>query len=78
MTGRELIIYILENHLEDEPVIQGDKILGFLDINEAAQKFNVGPATVFAYTTLGYLKHDVLHKTLLIPANAEVNFPPKE
>ena len=28
MTGREMIIFILENHLEDEEIIQDGKIVG--------------------------------------------------
>lgn len=46
MTGRDLIIYILENHLEDEQVFQNGKILGFMTVNEAALKFDVGPETI--------------------------------
>ena len=42
MTGRELIIYILENDLENEPVFQDDKLIGFLNEREAAVKLNVG------------------------------------
>ena len=40
MTGKDLIIYILQNNLENE------RILDLMTIDEAALKFNVGPATI--------------------------------
>ena len=46
MTGRELIIYILENGLEDEPVFKDGKFIGFITIGEAAAKMDVGSATI--------------------------------
>lgn len=50
MTGRELIVYILENHLEDEPVFKDGTFVGFIPVNEAAAKMGVGSATIFALT----------------------------
>lgn len=49
MTGRDLIIYILSNHLEDEPVFQNGNILGFVTIDQAAALLDVGAATVCAW-----------------------------
>lgn len=46
MTGKELIIYILQNDLEDMPVSIDGSFLGFLNTKQAAAKFNVGEATV--------------------------------
>lgn len=46
MTGRDLILYILTNGLEDKPIYEDGKILGFLTATEAAEKFNVGLATI--------------------------------
>ena len=52
MTGRDLIIYILENNLEDELVFKDGKILGLMTVSEAADKFDVGPETIkFWYET---------------------------
>ena len=39
MTGRDLIMYILNNSLEDEPVYDDGRVLGFISIVEAAAKF---------------------------------------
>ena len=41
MTGRDLIIYILENGLEDEPVFKDGKFIGFITTGEAAVQCNV-------------------------------------
>ena len=40
MTGRDLIIYILENNLENEILIN------IMTVEEAASKYEVGPATI--------------------------------
>lgn len=68
MTGRELILYILQNNLEDEPVIKDGKLVGFLSINEAALIFNVGPASVKTWVELGLLDGVRIGDTIYIPA----------
>ena len=40
MTGRDLIMYILSNGLENEPIYENGKILGFMNEMEAAIKFD--------------------------------------
>ena len=49
MTGRELIIYILLNGLENE------KIDGIMNENEAAEKINVGVSTIRTSFKLGII-----------------------
>lgn len=49
MTGKELILYILQNNLEDTVVLNGAIFVGFMTVEEAAVKFNVGTATVKAW-----------------------------
>lgn len=56
MTGRELMMYILENHLEDEVVIQDGVFVGFMTEEEAAVKFKVGVATIKAWYACGKVK----------------------
>ena len=46
MTGRELILYILENRLEDMPMFDAESIFGLMSLREAAAKFDVGYATM--------------------------------
>lgn len=70
LTGRELIIYILENHLEDEPIFNDGIFLGFMSEMEAAIKFEVGIATIRVWYDRGLLKGVKLGNTIYIPVNA--------
>ena len=72
MTGRELIIYILSNGLEDEPIYEDGKILGFITASEAAEKFNVGLATIKVWINEGMLDGIRIGEELYIPANADL------
>lgn len=69
MTGKELIIYILENNLENEPVFKDGKFIGLMTLSEAAIKFNVGTATVKAWYMLGLLKGITIGGVVLLYAN---------
>lgn len=71
MTGRDLIIYILENNLENEPVITDDKMLGFMSVSEAALKFEVGVSTINLWIRLGYIPHICIGGVWLIPGNTK-------
>lgn len=72
MTGRELIIYILANGLEDKPIYEDGKILGFITAIEAAEKFNVGLATIKVWINEGMLDGIRIGEELYIPANADL------
>lgn len=71
MTGRELIIYILENHLEDKQVFEDGKLLGFMTAMEAATKFEVGLATVYVWANQGELPGVRIGDDLYIYVNAQ-------
>lgn len=68
MTGRDLIIYILANGLEDEPVFKDGKFIGFLTPGEVAEKMGVGSATVCSWTALGMLEYAYVPAGIHIPA----------
>lgn len=68
MTGRDLIIYILENGLEDKPVFEDGRLVGFLTIEEAAVKKDVGPATIMAAINMGNIKAEYVKGGFYIPA----------
>lgn len=51
MTGKELILYILQNNLEDEIVIKDGMFIWLMSEDEAAAKFGVGVSTVRAWYT---------------------------
>lgn len=72
MTGRELIIYILENHLEDEPIFENGQIVGFMSLTEAACKFDVGAETIRVWINQGRLDAINVHNEIYIPFNAAV------
>lgn len=72
MTGRDLIIYILENHLEDEKLFKDGKIPGLLTYEEAAVKFGVGVSTIKAWVDCGSLKEVGIYNDKFIPANAKL------
>jgi hypothetical protein len=72
MTGRDLIVYILANGLEDEPIYGDGKLLGFINPIEAAAKFNVASPTIYIWVDLGMLDGVWIGDTLYIPAKAEL------
>lgn len=55
MTGKELILYILEHDLENEVVIENGIFVWLMDEEEAAVKFDVGVATIRAWYICGML-----------------------
>ena len=67
MTGRELILYILTNNLENEPVVKDGKPVGFLTITEAAIKFGVGEATIMTWIALKELTGIRIGNVIYIP-----------
>ena len=55
MTGRDLILYILQSKLEDEIVIKDGIFVWLMNEEEAAVKFGVGIAQVKAWYVCGML-----------------------
>lgn len=83
MTGKELILYILQNNLENTIVLDGGFFIGFLTEEEVAAKFNVGVATIRAWyyckwlegTEIGdslYFRKDVADPRITIKIGNEV------
>lgn len=68
MTGRDLILYILENNLEDELVFNKGKLLGFMNAVEAATKFNVGLSTIKVWMDTGKLPYLRIGSYFFIPS----------
>lgn len=56
MTGRDLIIYILENNLEDTELFIRDFMPLFITAETAAVRWNCGAATVKAMIDMGKVK----------------------
>ena len=64
MTGRELVLYILANNLEDDTV-------SFMTMS-AAVKFHVGIETIRAWVSLGQLDSIQINGEIYIPEKAVV------
>lgn len=56
MTGKELILYILQNNLEDTIVLEDGFFVGFMTTEDVAVKFNVGVETVRAWYACNMIK----------------------
>lgn len=69
MTGRDLIVYILDNHLEDHLVFEDGDFLGFITAAEAAQNCGVGEGTVRVWISRGLVGGIKINDTLYVPAN---------
>lgn len=72
MTGRELIIYILMNNLEDKEIIADGKLVGFMNEKETAIKFGVDIPTIKAWLSLGMLKGITIGNSVYFPKDAVV------
>lgn len=69
MTGKDLIIYILENNLENEPVFKDGKFLGFKTVTEVAEECGVGTETVRVWVQLDMIPSVFVSSVPIIPAN---------
>lgn len=65
MTGRDLIIYILQNHLEDTEILTDSNHM-FLTVEEAAVKYGTGVAAIKAMINRNILKGMKIGETYLI------------
>ncbi len=72
MTGRELVLYILENGLEEEEVIDANgNPAGMMSPEEAAEKFEVSVSTVMAWLATGKIESFYISGTHYIPQSAQ-------
>ena len=73
MTGRDLIVYILENGLENEPVLKDGKFIGFVTASDVAMRLNVGVATVYAWICQQQIPAVFVDGMLYIPADFKLS-----
>ena len=72
MTGRELMLYILENGLEDDEIIDKEgNPAGMMSPEEAAEQFEVPISTIMAWLGTGKLESFYIGGAHYIPQNAE-------
>lgn len=70
MTGKELIIYILQNNLEDTEVLTDNGFTIFMNEQEAAAKFGVGVETVRSWYLMNMLPGIRMADSIFIVKNA--------
>lgn len=70
MTGRELIIHILQNNLEDKEVFENGRLLDFITDGEAAAKLGVGVQTIRLWVARDKIPGVIFDTPCYIPANA--------
>lgn len=68
MTGRELIIYILQNRLEDEVIIDTESV------EEVALYYGVGVSTVRAWYEMGQIDGIKINDTLYLFRTPRIPF----
>lgn len=71
MTGKELIIYILQNNLENEEIIKDGKIVGLISVDEFAAKFGVGRYTVLTWYAQGKVQGIMVGSSLFFRDDTE-------
>lgn len=75
MTGRDLIIHILKNHLEDHEIFEDGIFMDFLATDsEVAERFHVGVETVKAWVSLGRLYGITINNQLYISQSSIRSF----
>ena len=57
MTGRQLIIFILENNLENIEIVDAGKLKGVMTLDKAAVKSDTGVHTLKALFTILNMNH---------------------
>lgn len=72
MTGRDLIMYILANKLEDEPIYKDGMLVGLITADDAATKLGVGVATIHAWIELGLMDYVLIGNQYFVTADCEV------
>lgn len=72
MLGRDLIMYILKNRLEDVDVFDEEFFKRFPTVDTIAIKYNVGNATVKIWIEEGYLQgFEFGGQTYIVPSSLD-------
>ena len=74
ITARDLIIYILQNALEDKEVLDDDKKIGFETLYELAEKKDTGVETIFALCKIHDVPTVLINNKVCIPVFAIEQF----
>jgi len=75
MNCRDLIIYILENNLLEEPVFKDSTFVGFVTDGDAAEKLKIGPASLKLMLDIYDVEHVNINGTIFIPYDFAKKMP---
>lgn len=71
-TCRDLINYILENHLEDEPIHQENGVIvGFETIEEAAKRLEVTDSIIKVWINQGKIDGLLVNGNVIVPKDCK-------
>lgn len=68
MNGRDLIVYIMQNHLEDEEVLKDGRVMGLVSDMELAVKFHTGVESVRTLMSMTHTPSVKIDNTMYYPA----------
>lgn len=68
MLGRDLIIYIMQNHLEDEEVLKDGRVMGLVSDMELAVRFHTGVESIHMLMTMVHTPSVKIDNTIYYPA----------
>lgn len=71
MTGKELVMYILENDLLDEEIVKDNVPIFLMSLEDASCKFGVGPMTVRVWIAERKIDSCAIGNQLYIYVNAK-------
>ena len=71
MTGKDLMLYILQNDLLEVPVFKDGHFLDCLTIPDAAVHYQVGEATIRTWVSLNMIKSIQIGDNVYIPKNEQ-------
>lgn len=71
ITGKDVVLYILSNNLEDKPVFTDGEIMGFYTIDKFAEMCGYGIETVKAKIQMGQIKGAISIGDTYLIANHE-------
>lgn len=74
MTGRDLIVFILQNNLENIVVFNDGRIPGLMTVGEAAAKWHTGESTVKSLYVMDKIRGVTIGSDLYIYADQENPF----
>ena len=78
MTGKELIIYILENDLGDSPVFEDNTFIGFVPAGRVAEELGIGLTSLWIKLELYDVDYIEVNGDVYLPFDYKSKLPNKK